>query len=118
MGAAQKSDLVGTVRKLAPGYMPMGTSGMADMAAMAMPAPANTLTMMIGTGQCGPIEMLGLFTVIEIREALAANDYMDPGPYDHPAGTVAYEVDATQGNALRQNTRKETNKPTGINHRS
>jgi manganese oxidase len=84
MGAAQKSDLVGTVRKLAPGYMPMGTSGMADMAGMAMPAPANTLTMMIGTGQCGPIEMWRLFTVIEIREALATNDYMDPGPYGSP----------------------------------
>jgi FtsP/CotA-like multicopper oxidase with cupredoxin domain len=91
IGAAQKSDLAGAVRKLAPGYMPMGSSGMAGMGEMAMPAPANTLPMMTGSGQFGPIEMGGMFTVIKIRAGLAANDYKDPGPYDHPEGTVAYE---------------------------
>jgi hypothetical protein len=43
IGAAQKSDLVGAVRKLAPGYMPMGSSGM-SMGEMAMPAPATPHT--------------------------------------------------------------------------
>ena len=41
IGAEMKRDLVDAVRKLAPGYMPMGSSGMADMAEMAMPAPAQ-----------------------------------------------------------------------------
>ncbi len=101
IGAAQKRDLVEAVRKLAPGYMPMGSSGMSDMGEMAMPAPANTLPMMTGSGQFGPIEMGGMFTVIKIREGLAANDYKDPGPYKHPEGTVAYEVDAPQSEAPR-----------------
>src|SRR5437763_16432517 len=74
--------------------MPMGSSGMADMGAMEMPMPDNTLPMMTGFGQFGPIEMGGMFAVIKIREDLAANDYRDPGPYKHPEGTVAYEVQA------------------------
>ena len=61
IGAAQKRSLVDAVRKLAPGYMPMGSSGMADMDKMAMPAPGNTLPMMTGSGQFGPIEMGGMF---------------------------------------------------------
>jgi hypothetical protein len=54
--------------------------------------PDNTLPMMTGFGQFGPIEMGGMFTVMKIREGLARNDYRDPGDYQHPAGTVAYEV--------------------------
>jgi len=57
-----------------------------------MPLPENTLPMMTGFGQFGPIEMGGMFTVMKIRERLAANDYKDPGNYSHPPGTVAYEV--------------------------
>jgi manganese oxidase len=114
IGAAQKGDLAGAVRKLAPGYMPMGSSGMADMGGMAMPAPANTLPMMTGDGQFGPIEMGGMFTVIKIREGLAANDYKDPGAYDYPAGTVAYDAGAAQDEAPRQKTRTEANNPTGM----
>jgi manganese oxidase len=72
--------------------MPMGSTGMAEMGAMEMPLPENTLPMMTGFGQFGPIEMGGMFTLIKIREGLAANDYKDPGNYKHPAGTVAYEV--------------------------
>jgi len=111
IGVAQKSDLVRAVRKLAPGYMPMGSSGMADMAEMAMPGPANTLPMMGGDGQFGPAEMGGMFTVIKIREGLAANDYKDPGPYDHPAGTVAYEFKDKIGEAPQPNGRAGTKKP-------
>ena len=32
-----------------------------------------------------------MFTVVKIREGLARNDYKDPGWYNHPVGTVAYE---------------------------
>ena len=44
-----------------------------------------------------------MFTVVKVREGLAAGDYRDPGWYKHPPGTVAYEVDAGMaGDALRQ----------------
>jgi len=72
-------------------YMPMGSTGMAEMGAMEMPAPDNTLPMMTGFGQFGPIEMGGMFTVVKVRENLAPNDYSDPGWYQHPPGTVAFE---------------------------
>ena len=71
---------------------------------MEMPAPDNTLPMMTGFGQFGPIEMGGMFTVMKIREGMARNDYSDPGPYKHPAGTVAYEVDAPAAAPARQHT--------------
>jgi FtsP/CotA-like multicopper oxidase with cupredoxin domain len=88
----KKSDLVKSVRKLVPDYMPMGTAGMADMGEMEMPLPDNTLPMMTGFGPFGPLEMGGMFTTVKVREGLAANDYADPPAYQHPAGTVAYEV--------------------------
>ena len=65
---------------------------MADMGAMEMAMPNNTLPMMTGFGQFGPIEMGGMFTLMKIREGLGSKDYKDPGDYKHPAGTVAYEV--------------------------
>jgi manganese oxidase len=84
--------LAKVVETAAPGAMAMGTAGMAGMGEMSMPLPPNTLPMMTGTGQFGPIEMGGMFTVMKVREDLAPNDYKDPGPYKNPPGTVAYEV--------------------------
>ena len=66
---------------------------MADMGEMEMPLPDNTLPMMTGFGQFGPVEMGGMFTVMKVRDGLGRNDYADPGWFKHPAGTVAYEVD-------------------------
>ena len=43
--------------------------------------------------QFGAVEMGGMFSVVKVREGLAADDYKDPGWYQHPAGTVAYEVE-------------------------
>src|SRR5438552_889565 len=86
-----KRELAKHARKLVPDFMPMGSAGMAEMGAMEMPIPENTLPMMTGFGQFGPIEMGGMFSVVKIREGLAANDYKDPGNYRHPQGTVAYE---------------------------
>jgi hypothetical protein len=91
IGVDQKA-LAKAVRKLVPDYMPMGSAGMADMGSMEMPMPDNTLPMMTGFGQFGPIEMGGMFTAMKVREGLAANDYRDPGQYKHPGGTVAYEL--------------------------
>jgi manganese oxidase len=84
----------GVARKiinLVPDYMVMGERGMADMGAMEMQIPDNTLPMMTGQGPFGPIEMGGMFSVVKVREGLAKNDYKDPGWYKHPQGTVAYE---------------------------
>jgi hypothetical protein len=36
--------------------------------------------------------MGGMFTVIKVRENLAAGDYTDPGWYEHPPGTVAWKI--------------------------
>jgi manganese oxidase len=58
--------------------------------------------MMTGFGQFGPMEMGGMFTVVKVREGLAANDYKDPGWYKHPAGTVAYQIDNPAAPAPRQ----------------
>jgi manganese oxidase len=90
IGASQR-DLTKPIRKLVPDYMQMGSAGMAEMGAMEMPMPDNTLPMMTGFGQFGPIEMGGMFSVVKVREGLDRNDYKDPGWYKHPAGTVAYE---------------------------
>jgi manganese oxidase len=86
-----RRQLANAVKKLAPDAMVMGSTGMA-MGEMEMPAPDNTLPMMTGAGQFGPIEMGGMFSVVKVREGLALNDYKDPGWYQHPPGTVAYEV--------------------------
>ena len=90
-----RGDLGQALKVAAPNAMAMGTTGMADMAEMAMKLPPNTLPMMTGTGPFGPIQMGGMFTVIKVREGLAANDYRDPGWYEHPEGTVAHEVEVS-----------------------
>jgi hypothetical protein len=35
--------------------------------------------------------MGGMFTVVKVRDDVAAGDYRDPGPYPHPQGSVAHE---------------------------
>jgi len=83
------------INRLVPQYMSMGRNGMGDMqdmAEMGMRLPENTLPMMTGKGPFGQLEMGGMFTVIKVRDDLAAGDYRDPGWYIHPEGTVAWEV--------------------------
>ena len=94
IGAKQRG-LEPAVRRLVPDYISMGSGGMAEMGTMMHPLPDNTLPMMTGFGQFGPIEMGGMFTVMKVREGLAAGDYSDPGPYPEPEGTVAYELKGT-----------------------
>jgi FtsP/CotA-like multicopper oxidase with cupredoxin domain len=99
MLGVKQDDLVNKIRNLVPDYMSMGETGMSEMSDMAammdMPLPENTLPMMTGTGQYGAIEMGGMFTTLKVRENLARNDYKDPGPYQHPPGTVAREYTGT-----------------------
>jgi len=80
------------IRRLLPGYMAMGESGMGDMQDMSqhMKGPKNTLPMMAGRGPFGNIEMGGMFTVLKVRDDITT--YADPGWYRYPEGTVAYRL--------------------------
>jgi len=96
------------IRKLLPGYMPMGEKGMAEHQDHTdsghMTGPANTLPMMMGKGPFGNLEMGGMFTVIKVRDGLKPGDYTDPGWYTHPRGTVASRIstDPEFGQPIRQ----------------
>jgi FtsP/CotA-like multicopper oxidase with cupredoxin domain len=79
------------ISNLIPDYMAMGEVGGEDMAVMQMPLPENTLPMMTGTGPYGAIGMGGMFGLVKVRKGLAAHDYKDPGWYQAPKQTVAYE---------------------------
>jgi hypothetical protein len=100
--------VVTQINRLIPEYMVMGERGMADMQEMEMALPDNTLPMMTGSGQYGPLEMGGMFTVVKVRPDLARNDYRDPPPYRHPAGTVAYEWTGASVNPQRAPTSRAT----------
>ena len=93
LGANQKG-LEERIRKMIPGYMAMGETGMAEHAEHVdhMAGPKNTLPMMMGKGPFGNIEMGGMFTIVKVRDHLKSYD-KDPGWYKHPKGTVAYLQD-------------------------
>ncbi|WP_437590680.1 multicopper oxidase family protein [Sorangium sp. So ce1000] len=75
------------MRRVMPGYMTMGTTGMGGMGEMPMKIPANSLPMRGGDGPFSYIDMGGMFTVLKVRDD---PDKADPaGWYAHPAGTVA-----------------------------
>jgi FtsP/CotA-like multicopper oxidase with cupredoxin domain len=78
------------INRIIPDYMVMGEKG-GSMGGMEMPIPDNTLPMMTGEGPFGGVEMGGMFTVLKVRKDQKRGDYTDPGWYQHPAGTVAYE---------------------------
>jgi len=76
------------VRKLLPGYMSMGTTGMGDMTdMMGMSIPKNSIPMIGGQGKHDYITMGGMFTVLKVRDHLKS--FKDPGWYEPPAGTLA-----------------------------
>ena len=76
------------VRKLLPGYMTMGQTGMGDMGEMGMPVPQNSIPMVGARGPFDYITMGGMFTIVKVRDKLESYD-KDPGWYQHPKGTVA-----------------------------
>ena len=49
---------------------------------------------LLGSTFQGAMEMGGMFTVVKVREGLAASDYRDPGWYQHPAGTTVRLIDS------------------------
>ncbi len=75
------------INRLLPDYMTMGDQGMADMGAMGMPVPPNSLPMVGGKGQFDYITMGGMFTILKVRPDLVS--YADPGWYQNPPGTLA-----------------------------
>jgi FtsP/CotA-like multicopper oxidase with cupredoxin domain len=81
------------IANLVPGYMSMGSTGMAEHAEHAehRAGVENTIPMMTGRGQFGNIEMGGMFTVVKVREGITS--YEDPGWYRHPPGTVSWKVE-------------------------
>ena len=91
-----QSGVESEIRKLLPGYMAMGEGGMAEHQDHTdsghMRGPENTLPMMMGKGPHGNLEMGGMFTVIKVRDDLAAGDYTEPGWYDSPANRTARRV--------------------------
>ncbi len=93
---ANQQGVARKIGQLVPGYMAMGETGMSGMSEMAqmMTGPKNTLPMMTGTGQFGPIEMGGMFTILKVREGIT--NYDDPGWYQNPPGTVASPVGNTE----------------------
>jgi len=95
-----QSGVADAVRKLVPGYMPMGEHGMAEHQAHTdsghMPGPPNTLPMMGGHGPYGRLEMGGMFTVVKVRDDLAPGDFSDPGWYRSPPGETARRATATE----------------------
>ena len=76
------------MRRLVPGYMSMGQSGMSEMATMRMPVPDNSAPMLGGQGPFGVIDMGGMMTILKVRRRLP-RDGGDPGWYENPPGTVA-----------------------------
>jgi FtsP/CotA-like multicopper oxidase with cupredoxin domain len=84
-------DVDGRIRRLLPGYMTMGETGMGAMTDMSMPVPRNSIPMLGGAGPFATIDMGGMFTIVKVRDDLTSYD--DPGWYVHPTGTVA--TDAT-----------------------
>ena len=106
--------------QLVPDYMVMGERGMADMGEMEMPLPDNTIPMMTGQGPFGALEMGGMFTVVKVRTDQPAGDYTDPGWYQHPLGTQAFEwTGAMAGapDAPRQELAAHSGSPMEINVR-
>jgi FtsP/CotA-like multicopper oxidase with cupredoxin domain len=93
--------VVKQITNLIPDYMVMGERGMADMAEMEMPIPNNTVPMSGGQGPFGSLEMGGMFTTVKIRRDQRPGDYKDPGWFEHPPGTVAYEYQGAIPQAAR-----------------
>jgi len=98
---ADKKSVAAKIRKVKPDYMPMGTAGMADMGEMEMPLPDNTIPMMTGWGPHGALEMGGMFSVVKVREGISTGDYSDPGWYENPPGTQAWEWTGELPEAMR-----------------
>ncbi len=78
-----------------------------------MPLPENTLPMMTGEGPFGSVEMGGMFSILKVRKNQRSADYSDPGWYEHPKGSIAYEYTGPLAEPVRA---KSDNKPSDHAH--
>lgn len=70
LGVKLDPSLNARLKKLFPGYMPMGESGMGEMSShhmASMPRPAD-FPAYSNPGPYGPIDMTGMFTILEVSE--------------------------------------------------
>ena len=88
----ERGDLDKRVRKFLPGYMTMGEAGMADMGAMGMKVPPNSVPMVGSPGKYDYITMGGMYTNLKVRPNLESYE-RDPGWYEQPPGTSATLAD-------------------------
>lgn len=90
------------MQELLPGYMTMGTTGMADHGEHVetghMPVPQNSIPMVGLDGPRGYITLGGMVTTLKVREGIST--YEDPGWYTNPPGTEARRASAQE---LRRN---------------
>ena len=103
--------LAGRIRALIPDYMVMGERGMKDMTEMEMPLPDNTAPMMAGQGPFGPVGMGGMFSVLKVRREQKPGDFTDPGWFQHPPGTVAWEWTGTMPEPARPSAQAQPARP-------
>jgi manganese oxidase len=94
MIGVDSSEVDRKIQQLIPGYMPMGKTGMGDMADMKMPVPENSIPMLGIKGQFEDTIMGGMLTVLKVREHTVS--YEDPGWYDFPPGTVSWKASAEE----------------------
>lgn len=101
-------------QRLVPGYMTMGQTGMAEMGAMGMPVPPNSIPMVGGRGPHDYITMGGMFTILKVREDLASYDE-DPGWYQDPPGRLALPAasDALERDGIDASGRSAARAPEG-----
>lgn len=85
------------MRRLIPGYMTMGTTGMRDMTKTGMPIPKNSIPMLGYDGPFGQTVFGGMANILRVREK--TDNYKDPGPYAFPRGSIA--APATYGDLKR-----------------
>ncbi len=95
----ERARLNQAIQPVAPGYMAMGESGMADHGKHVeqghMAVPENSIPMVGAPGLFGYITMGGMYTNLKVRPKTVDYD-RDPGWYDHPAGTIAGPASAAQ----------------------
>lgn len=82
------------MRDLVPGYMTMGRNGMGEMSEMAMPIPENSLSMRAAPGRFSPIDMGGMFTLLEVRERDERG--RRPGGFPEASAPIAGPVPAAR----------------------
>jgi len=104
-------DVATQITDLIPDYMVMSERGMADMAEMEMPLPDNTVPMMTGDGPFGSVEMGGMFSMVKVRKDQKPGDYSDPGWFEHPEGTVAFEYDGPTPEVKRSSNAGKSSMP-------